>query len=81
MSLIVIGNIISGVIDFIANLVSAIDGGIKRIQDFIDKIQEAIDKANRIPVLGALIPDQFWLPILLLGELWIMSIYLIVSGP
>ena len=55
---IVIGNIISGVIDFIANLVSAIDSGIKKIQGFIDKIQEAIDKANRLPVIGSLIPDQ-----------------------
>jgi len=55
---IVIGNIISGVIDFIANLVSAIDSGIKKIQGFIDKIQEAIDKANRLPVIGSLIPDS-----------------------
>jgi len=55
---IVIGNIISGIIDFIANLVEAISKAIDTIKGFIEKIQQAIDKANSIPVIGSLIPDQ-----------------------
>jgi hypothetical protein len=36
--------------------VDAIDKAIKTVQNFIDKIKEAIDFAQRIPVVGNLIP-------------------------
>jgi hypothetical protein len=47
---------ISAVIDIIAGIVDAIDKAIKTVQNFIDKIKEAIDFAQRIPVVGNLIP-------------------------
>jgi hypothetical protein len=51
-----LGVYISAVIDIIAGIVDAIDKAIKTVQNFIDKIKEAIDFAQRIPVVGNLIP-------------------------
>jgi phage-related protein len=52
----VLGEYISTAIDIVAKIVDAIDKAIKTVQNFIDKIKEAIDFAQRIPVVGNLIP-------------------------
>jgi hypothetical protein len=55
---ILVGNIISGIIDVIAIMVDAIANAVKTIQGLIDKVQEYINKANQMPIIGALIPDS-----------------------